>query len=171
MFRRFAVLAVMTMLGACASLETSVLDPAATLKAPPFVTGALAVPGHFVLNDNRARDTSFYKEISTEDALQWMRKAIETMADAEVCFHDDISSDHQPLVVLNLEKAYVKHMATNISGVVVLSSPDAKGVPVFFRGQIVDVNWWGADSEYTTILNSALVDAIQQWVLTHPAGQ
>ncbi|MEY3007435.1 MAG: hypothetical protein RI942_1777, partial [Pseudomonadota bacterium] len=46
-----------------------------------------------------------------------------------------------------------------------------KGVPVFFRGQIVDVNWWGADSEYTTILNSALVDAIQQWVLTHPAGQ
>ena len=170
MFGRFALTVVLTMLGACGSLETSVLDPAASLKAPAFATGALAVPGHFVLNDNRARDTSFYKEISTEDALEWMRKAIETMADTEVCFHDDTSSDHEPLVVLNLEKAYVKHMATNISGVVVLSAPDAQGDSVFFRGQIVDVNWWGADSEYTTILNSALVDAIQQWVLTNPRG-
>jgi hypothetical protein len=64
---------------------------------------------------------------------------------------------------VSIEKAYVKHLATNISGVVVIAVESPEQAPVYFRGQSVDVNWWGNDSEFTAVLNQALADVLQQW--------
>jgi hypothetical protein len=157
-------LALITLaLSACTSIETSQLDPVQNLRLPKEAQDNSVFPEHIVLVDRRQRDTTYYKALSTETLNVWGSEVITGLASNEVCIHTQGGEDHYPYTVVSIEKAYVKHLATNISGVVVIAVESPEQAPVYFRGQSVDVNWWGNDSEFTAVLNQALADVLQQW--------
>lgn len=157
-------LALITLaLSACTSIETSQLDPVQNLRLPKEVRDNTVFPEHVVLVDRRQRDTTYYKALSSETLNSWGAEVITGLASNEVCIHNQGDEDHYPYTVVSIEKAYVKHLATNISGVVVIAVEAPEQAPVYFRGQSVDVNWWGNDSEFTAVLNQALTDVLQQW--------
>jgi len=157
-------LALITLaLSACTSIETSQLDPVQNLRLPKEVQDNILFPEHLVLVDRRQRDTTYYKALSSETLNSWGAEVITGLASNEVCIHTQGDEDHDPYTVVSIEKAYVKHLATNISGVVVIAVESPEQAPVYFRGQSVDVNWWGNDSEFTAVLNQALTDVLQQW--------
>ena len=157
-------LALITLaLSACTSIETSQLDPVQNLRLPKEVQDNILFPEHLVLVDRRQRDTTYYKALSSDTLNSWGSEVIAGLASNEVCIHTQGDEDHYPYTVVSIEKAYVKHLATNISGVVVIAVEAPEQAPVYFRGQSVDVNWWGNDSEFTAVLNQALTDVLQQW--------
>ena len=157
-------LALITLaLSACTSIETSQLDPIQNLRLPKEVQDNILFPEHLVLVDRRQRDTTYYKALSSDTLNSWGSEVIAGLASNEVCIHTQGDEDHYPYTVVSIEKAYVKHLATNISGVVVIAVEAPEQAPVYFRGQSVDVNWWGNDSEFTAVLNQALTDVLQQW--------
>ena len=161
--KRWALAVLALVLSACVSVETSQLDPVQNLRLPKEVQDNIVFPEHVVLVDRRQRDTSYYKALSTETLNVWGSEVIAGLASNEVCIHTQGDEDHYPYTVVSIEKAYVKHLATNISGVVVIAVEAPEQAPVYFRGQSVDVNWWGNDSEFTALLNQALTDVLQQW--------
>ena len=157
-------LALITLaLSACTSIETSQLDPIQNLRLPKEVQDNILFPEHLVLVDRRQRDTTYYKALSSDTLNSWGSEVIAGLASNEVCIHTQGDEDQYPYTVVSIEKAYVKHLATNISGVVVIAVEAPEQAPVYFRGQSVDVNWWGNDSEFTAVLNQALTDVLQQW--------
>ena len=157
-------LALITLaLSACTSIETSQLDPIQNLRLPKEVQDNILFPEHLVLVDRRQRDTTYYKALSSDTLNSWGSEVLAGLASNEVCIHTHGDEDHYPYTVVSIEKAYVKHLATNISGVVVIAVESPEQAPVYFRGQSVDVNWWGNDSEFTAVLNQALTDVLQQW--------
>jgi hypothetical protein len=160
---RWAIALITLALSACTSLETSQLDPVQNLRLPKEAQDNSVFPEHIVLVDRRQRDTTYYKALSTETLNVWGSEVITGLASNEVCIHTQGEEDHYPYTVVSIEKAYVKHLATNISGVVVIAVESPEQAPVYFRGQSVDVNWWGNDSEFTAVLNQALADVLQQW--------
>lgn len=89
-------------------------------------------------------------------------EVITGLASNEVCIHKQCEKDHYRYTVVSIEKAYIKHLATNISGVVVAAVEALEQASVYFRGQSVDVNWWGSGSEFTALLNQPLTDVMQQ---------
>ncbi|MDG0979990.1 MAG: hypothetical protein P8O79_09675 [Halieaceae bacterium] len=161
--KRWALAFLTLALSACTSIETSQLDPAQNLRLPNDVQGNIVFPEHVVLVDRRQRDTTYYKALSSETLNDWGSEMITGLAANEVCVHGLGDEDHYPYTVVSIEKAYVKHLATNISGVVVIAVEAPQQAPVYFRGQSVDVNWWGNDSEFTAVLNQAFTDVLQQW--------
>lgn len=160
---RWAIALITLALSACTSIETSQLDPVQNLRLPKEAQDNSVFPEHIVLVDRRQRDTTYYKALSTETLNAWGSEVITGLASNEVCIHTEGGEDHYPYTVVSIEKAYVKHLATNISGVVVIAVESPEQAPVYFRGQSVDVNWWGNDSEFTAVLNQALTDVLQQW--------
>ena len=160
---RWALALITLALSACTSIETSQLDPVQNLRLPKEAQDNSVFPEHIVLVDRRQRDTTYYKALSSETLSRWGSEVITGLASNEVCIHTQGGEDHYPYTVVSIEKAYVKHLATNISGVVVIAVESPEQAPVYFRGQSVDVNWWGNDSEFTAVLNQALADVLQQW--------
>ena len=161
--KHWALALITLALSACTSIETSQLDPVQNLRLPKEAQDNSVFPEHIVLVDRRQRDTTYYKALSTETLNVWGSEVIAGLASNEVCIHTQGDEDHYPYTVVSIEKAYVKHLATNISGVVVIAVESPEQAPVYFRGQSVDVNWWGNDSEFTAVLNQALTDVLQQW--------
>ena len=161
--KRWALALITLALSACTSIETSQLDPVQNLRLPKEAQDNSVFPEHIVLVDRRQRDTTYYKALSTETLNVWGSEVITGLASNEVCIHTQGGEDHYPYTVVSIEKAYVKHLATSISGVVVIAVESPEQAPVYFRGQSVDVNWWGNDSEFTAVLNQALTDVLQQW--------
>lgn len=161
--KRWAPAIITLALSACTSIETSQLDPVQNLRLPSDVKDNILFPEHLVLVDRRQRDTTYYKALSSDTLNSWGSEVISGLASNEVCIHQQVDEDHYPYTVVSIEKAYVKHLATNISGVVVIAVEAPEQAPVYFRGQSVDVNWWGNDSEFTAVLNQALTDVLQQW--------
>jgi hypothetical protein len=161
--KRWALALITLALSACTSIETSQLDPVQNLRLPKAAQDNSVFPEHIVLVDRRQRDTTYYKALSSETLSRWGSEVITGLASNEVCIHTQGGEDHYPYTVVSIEKAYVKHLATNISGVVVIAVESPEQAPVYFRGQSVDVNWWGNDSEFTAVLNQALADVLQQW--------
>lgn len=161
--KRWALALITLALSACTSIETSQLDPVQNLRLPKEAQDNSVFPEHIVLVDRRQRDTTYYKALSTETLNVWGSEVITGLASNEICIHTQGEEDHYPYTVVSIEKAYVKHLATNISGVVVIAVESPEQAPVYFRGQSVDVNWWGNDSEFTAVLNQALTDVLQQW--------
>ena len=161
--KRWALAVLTFALSACGSIETSQLDPVQNLRLPKEAQDNSVFPEHVVLVDRRQRETTYYKALSSETLNSWGAEVITGLASNEVCIHNQGDEDHYPYTVVSIEKAYVKHLATNISGVVVIAVEAPEQAPVYFRGQSVDVNWWGNDSEFTAVLNQALTDVLQQW--------
>ena len=161
--KRWALALITLALSACTSIETSQLDPVQNLRLPKEAQDNSVFPEHIVLVDRRQRDTTYYKALSTETLNVWGSEVITGLASNEICIHTQGEEDHYPYTVVSIEKAYVKHLATSISGVVVIAVESPEQAPVYFRGQSVDVNWWGNDSEFTAVLNQALTDVLQQW--------
>ena len=161
--KREALVFITLALSACTSIETSQLDPVQNLRLPKAVQDNILFPEHVVLVDRRQRDTTYYKALSSDTLHDWGSELIAGLAANDVCVHGLGDVDHYPYTVVSIEKAYVKHLATNISGVVVITVEAPEQAPVYFRGQSVDVNWWGNDSEFTAVLNQALTDVLQQW--------
>lgn len=161
--KRWALALITLALGACTSIETSQLDPVQNLRLPKEAQDNILFPEHVVLVDRRQRDTTYYKALSSDTLNSWGAEVIAGLASNEVCIHKQGDEDHYPYTVVSIEKAYVKHLATNISGVVVIAVEAPEQAPVYFRGQSVDVNWWGNDSEFTAVLNQAFTDVLQQW--------
>ena len=161
--KRWAPAIITLALSACTSIETSQLDPVQNLRLPSDVKDNILFPEHLVLVDRRQRDTTYYKALSSDTLNRWGSGGISGLASNEGCIHQQGDEDHYPYTVVSIEKAYVKHLATNISGVVVIAVEAPEQTPVYFRGQSVDVNWWGTDREFTAVLNQALTDVLQQW--------
>lgn len=161
--KRWAPAIITFALSACTSIETSQFDPVQNLRLPSDVKDNILFPEHLVLVDRRQRDNTYYKALSSDTLNSWGSEVISGLASNEVCIHQQGDEDHYPYTVVSIAKAYVKHLATNISGVVVIAVEAPEQAPVYFRGQSVDVNWWGNDSEFTAVLNQALTDVLQQW--------
>lgn len=119
-----------------------------------------------IVRDGRERSTSHFKNISTADLNSWLAQAIVSKYGqaVSVYFETDAGLDAElppNCITLVVHKAYVKHMATSISGVVVLSSKSKLISRQIHRGQAGGLNWFGADSEYTSMLNKALNLALE----------
>ena len=109
------------------------------------------------ISDARTRTSVYYKRIEPEVARNWLEDSFYHIA----IQHDYLKADHidTPTIHLRLEKAYVGHLSTTKSGVVVISA-EQDGVKEYYRGRSTSANWWGTAGEYHTALNAALEQAM-----------
>ena len=156
--RLLVLLLVVATLASCA-VKTVEVKPTYKVRAnqqtaQPAVSIANSACLNFV--DNRKDTTSWYKDLSSEDAEAWVDIALKKISSDSLSL-SEVPADSQASFVVH--KAYVKHMSTSISGVVVITiaKEDFKKV---YRGQKVRGNMFGATSEYESLLDAALGEAL-----------
>ncbi len=94
--------------------------------------------------------------------MRWLREGIGSRTKHAAAF---TNTESDPAAFeLSLERAYVKHIATSMSGIVVLRA-QRNGEHEYYRGQAPLVNWWGAKREYTHALNRALDIALDNFAI------
>lgn len=106
--------------------------------------------------DARVRSSTNLKNITPKKAVSWVEGAIKYISTKTSVIE---SSESAPTITLGLEKAYITHLATSKSGVVVISASQ-NSLKKYFRARLTGINWWGTNTEYHSILNKALEKAI-----------
>ena len=160
---RVALLLLLAALGGCSGSTVAIKPdyrlPQRLMATAPSVS--IEQPACLDFIDSRSNTTSWYKDLSTDDARLWVDTALARISNNVVSLGGSKEPEHTAGLSIELQKAYVKHMTTSMSGVVVftLKSPDYTGV---FRGQAVKNNWWGATSEFEAVLNEALHQALSK---------
>ncbi len=106
------------------------------------------------------RNMDFYgKRIESDEALQWLDKGIA----AQLSAHTRVTDTELPEkgLLISLRRAYVNPIDVTLSGVVVVEVVWGERRTVY-RGQEVQTNWWGAESEIGRTMSAALDIALQK---------
>ena len=111
------------------------------------------------IRDSRARKAFYGTQVSSEEAMEWLGKGVEGQLRAKTRVTDSIEPDKGLLV--ELQKAYVNPIDVTLSGVVVIKVVWGERQTVY-RGQEVQMHWWGAEDEIGRTMSAALDNALQK---------
>ncbi len=106
------------------------------------------------------RNTDFYgARIESDEAMQWLDKGV----GAQLRAHTRATDTELPEkgLLISLRRAYVNPIDVTLSGVVVIEVVWGERRSVY-RGQEVQTNWWGAESEIGRTMSAALDTALQK---------
>lgn len=112
------------------------------------------------VEDRRVRSSTNYKNISQEKAVEWIDGALDYI-NTKTPIVNTVENGGQ--ITLSLEKAYIAHMSSAKSGVVVISVSQNE-TKKYYRGRDTGVNWWGTSTEYHSALNQALEKALVEFI-------
>lgn len=110
------------------------------------------------VKDERSRESFYGMKVTSEMATNWMSQGIANTLNARTRPTDIIPERG---LLISLSRAYVNPIDTTLSGVVVVKVTWGERNSVY-RGQIVQTNWWGADSEIGRTMSAALDKALLQ---------
>lgn len=106
------------------------------------------------------RNKDFYgARIESDEALEWLDKGITAQLRARTRNTD--SGLPERGLLISLRRAYVNPIDVTLSGVVVVEVVWGERRSVY-RGQEVQTNWWGAESEIGRTMSAALNTALQK---------
>ncbi len=112
---------------------------------------------NIVVEDARQRTSTYYKNFPREVATQWLY-------DSVVYIEAPLGADNTVApILISLKKAYVGHLATTKSAIVVINVTQGEN-KAFYRGRVTNINWWGTSDEYHDALNEALENALAQFL-------
>ncbi len=147
------------LLGACASAPPA--EPKAIdMSYRGERTEALAddAPCIWIRDARRSRD--FYgMRIESDAALEWLDEGIAAQLNATTRMTDTELPEKGLLI--SLKRAYVNPIDVTLSGVVVIEVVWGERRSTY-RGQEVQTNWWGAESEIGRTMSAALDTALQK---------
>ncbi len=132
--------------------ETLVPDYYAGNKRPDPVS----LDGCVWIVDSRSRDNFHGYVIPSDALLEWLGDGVEAELNTSAVPRGEAPEDD---AYISVEKAYMSHLSTSISGVVVLEVGDGVNSRAV-RGRVTRMNWWGAKSEYSSLMSDALDDAL-----------
>jgi len=119
----------------------------------------LKCPIELKVFDQRREKSAYFKSLSSADLETWFSNVFHKLyyVPTNSKFND------YPIinVEVNIEKTYVSHYATSISGVMLFQA-SINGDTKYYRGQKQATNMWGAASEYDSLLNKSLSIALQK---------
>lgn len=123
-------------------------------------TTALADDAPCIWIRDARRNKDFYgNRIESDEALQWLDKGIA----AQLRAHTRVTDSDLPEkgLLISLRRAYVNPIDVTLSGIVVVEVRWGERRSVY-RGQEVQTNWWGAESEISRAMSAALNHALQE---------
>lgn len=107
--------------------------------------------------DERSREEFYGYRLTSADALSWLKDGVEARLGRVAIPRDDVPDDD---IYISIKRAYMSHVATSISGIVVLEVGNGVESETF-RGRETRANWWGTDAEYSMLLSDALDEALK----------
>jgi hypothetical protein len=123
-------------------------------------TTALAEDAPCIWIRDARRSTDFYGlRIEGDAALKWLEQGVAAQLHARTQGTD--SELPAKGLLLSLRRAYVNPIDVTLSGVVVVEAVWGERRSVY-RGQEVQTNWWGAESEIGRTISAALDNALQK---------
>jgi hypothetical protein len=146
------------MLGACASSGSQ-----PTILVPEYpenqrATEDVSVNGCVWVVDHRAREDFHGYRMPSKQTMEWFVDGVEAELGVAAIVRDDIPADD---TYIALDRAYMNHVTTSISGIVVIEVGDSASVDTI-RGRSTRTNWWGSKEEYSRLMSRALKDALYE---------
>ena len=157
-------LAIVTAVAAAALTACASAPPAEPTAIDMSYRGersdALAVDAPCIWIRDARRNRDFYgARIESDEALEWLDEGIAAQLQARTRTTDTELPEKGLLI--SLKRAYVNPIDVTLSGVVVIEVVWGERRSTY-RGQEVQTNWWGAESEIGRTMSAALDIALQK---------
>ncbi|MEO0576123.1 MAG: hypothetical protein AAF004_11730 [Pseudomonadota bacterium] len=150
--KRVGLVAAALALSACGSPGLKTADISYYSKQSPVP----AIDGCIFVLDARLRTEAHGWSLPKPEMRGWLVDGIAARSGARTVY---VSDPPALAPFMTLDRVYIKHIATSMAGVAVLTAHTA-GEAQTVRGNMTRLNWSGNNNEFSRILSQALNKAI-----------